>query len=109
MIDLSQIGPVALEGTDAVLVPVFDPRLRTFSVQLWEHGTPSRLHGLLENFRYADEPVASIDGFLAEQGLRALTEDESARLYAGLVQTKGGPDWTLLLMSIGADEAHEQD
>ncbi|MEU6965083.1 hypothetical protein [Streptomyces chrestomyceticus] len=104
MFDFSALDRLALEGANVVLRPVYDPRLRTFSVQLWEDGEPGGIHGLVEHFRYADQPVDSIDAFLAEHGVRAVTEEEAARLYAGLVQAKGGPDWELLLMSIGADE-----
>ncbi|MFE7212502.1 hypothetical protein ACFU93_21410 [Streptomyces sp. NPDC057611] len=108
MFDFSTLDRLALDGTDFVLRPVFDPRLRTFSVQLWEGGEPGGIHGMVEHFRYADEPVDSIDAFLAAHGVRATTDQEAALLYAGLVQAKGGPDWALLLMSIGADEVDEQ-
>ncbi|UZI33964.1 hypothetical protein [Streptomyces sp. VB1] len=108
MIDFSALDRLALDGTGVVLRPVFDPRLRAFSVQLWENGEPGGIHGLGEHFQYADEPVDSIDAFLAERNVRATTREEAALLYAGLVQAKGGPDWGLLLMSIGADEADGQ-
>lgn len=109
MFDFSTLDRLALDGTDVVLRPVFDPRLRTFSIQLWEGGQPGGIHGLVEHFRYADQPVDSIDAFLAENGVRAVTDEEAALLYAGLVQAKGGPDWALLLMSIGADEDDAQE
>jgi hypothetical protein len=97
IVDLESIVAVYAE-----LRPVFDPRLRTFSVQLWEDGCPSGIHGLGDNFRCADEPLEAIDAFLAEQGVRALTEKEAALLYAGLVRAKGGPDWVLFLMQFAA-------
>ncbi|MFF4173645.1 hypothetical protein [Streptomyces sp. NPDC001744] len=109
MFDFSTLDRLALDGTNVVLRPVFDPRLYTFSVQLWEDGQPGGIHGLVEHFRYADQPVETIDAFLAENGVRATTGEEAALLYAGLVQAKGGPDWALLLLSIGADEDDAQE
>ncbi|MEU8828868.1 hypothetical protein [Streptomyces sp. NPDC048636] len=103
MINFDNLDRLALDGT-VVLRPVFDPRLRTFSIQLWKNGEPGGIHGLIETFRYADEPLETIDAFLADHGVRAVTDEEAALLYAGLVQAKGGPDWALLLISIGADE-----
>lgn len=93
-------APVQLDDANAELRPVYDPRLRTFSVQLWTGGEPSGIHGLCDNFRYADEPLEAIDAFLAERGVRALTGEEAAWLYAGLVHAKGGPDWQMLVMDI---------
>ncbi|POX58808.1 hypothetical protein C3492_35305 [Streptomyces sp. Ru62] len=99
--DFENLDRIPLDGTNAVLRPVFDPVLRTFAVQLWEgDGEPKGIHGLVEVFQYADEPLEAIDAFLAEHGVRALTGDEAVLLYAGLVQAKGGPDWLILQMDI---------
>ncbi|WP_432159288.1 hypothetical protein [Streptomyces sp. bgisy153] len=100
-LDLTRI---ALDGTDAELRPIFDPVLRTFSVQLWKGGEPSGIHGLTDAFRYPDEPLESIDAFLAEQDVRAVTGDEAVVVYAGLVYAKGGPDWVLLQMEVAASQ-----
>lgn len=97
--DLESIEPVYAE-----LRPVYDPRLRTFSVQLWVSGEPSGIHGLVEHFQYADEPLEAIDAFLAEHGVRALTGDEAVLLYAGLVHAKGGPGWQIFQMQVAAAE-----
>lgn len=97
-------APVQLEDAKAELRPVYDPALRTFSVQLWKGGEPGGIHGLTDNFRYADEPLEAIDAFLAERDVRALTGEEAAWLYAGLVHAKGGPDWQILLMNITASQ-----
>ncbi|MFD8415444.1 hypothetical protein ACFV2Q_27400 [Streptomyces sp. NPDC059650] len=96
MVDFTDLTRISLAGTDAVLYPIFHPALRTFSVQLWVSGEPSGIHGLTDNFRYADEPLEAIDAFLAERDVRALTEDEAVLLCAGLVQAKGGADWLIL-------------
>ncbi|MFJ2589659.1 hypothetical protein [Streptomyces sp. NPDC087538] len=104
MFDFSTLDRLALDGTAVVLRPVFDPRLHTFSVQLWEDGEPGGIHGLVEYFRYADELLEAIDAFLAEHGVRALTGDEAVLLYAGLVQAKGGPDWVIFQMQVAAAE-----
>ncbi|GGO98350.1 hypothetical protein [Wenjunlia tyrosinilytica] len=104
MIDFATLNRLGLDGTDIELRPVFDPRLRTFSIQLWENGEPGGIHGLTDNFRGADEPLEAIGAFLADNGVRAVTDEEAALLYAGLVQAKGGPDWEILLLSIGADD-----
>ena len=92
------------EPVCAELRPVFDPALRTFSVQLWKDDEPSGIHGLTDNFRYAEQPLEAIDAFLAERGVRALTSDEAVLLFAGLVHAKGGPDWQALVMGIAAAE-----
>ncbi|MDX2692211.1 hypothetical protein [Streptomyces ipomoeae] len=97
-------GPVKLDDVNAELRPVYDPALRTFSVQLWKAGEPAGIHGLTDNFRYADEPLEAIDAFLAERDVRAVTNEEAAFLYAGLVRAKGGPDWQILLMDITAGQ-----
>jgi hypothetical protein len=75
---------------NARLIPVFDPRLRTFSVQLWKDGDPCGIHGLIEDFQRADEPMESIDAFLVSSGVRALTEEEAQRVLDGLVRAKHG-------------------
>lgn len=92
------------EDVKVELRPVFDPALRTFSVQLWKDDSPSGIHGLTDNFRYADEPMEAIDAFLAERGVRALTGEEAVLLYAGLVHAKGGPDWQIFQMQLAALE-----
>ncbi|MFD8269180.1 hypothetical protein [Streptomyces althioticus] len=110
MLDLTNITrlPIidleAIEPVNAELRPVYDRVLRTFSVQLWKDGEPSGIHGLTDNFRYADEPMEAIDAFLAERGVRALTGDEAVLLYAGLVHAKGGPDWQIFQMQLAAAE-----
>ncbi|CAM5375312.1 putative protein OS=Streptomyces fumanus OX=67302 GN=GCM10018772_70270 PE=4 SV=1 [Streptomyces fumanus] len=110
MLDLTNITrlPIidctAIESVNAELRPVYDRMLRTFSVQLWKDGEPSGIHGLTDNFRYADQPLEAIDAFLAERGVRALTDDEAVLLYAGLVHAKGGPDWEIFQMQLAAAE-----
>ncbi|MEU3433079.1 hypothetical protein [Streptomyces sp. NPDC006863] len=109
MIDLSTLNRLALDGTDVVLRPVFDPSLRTFSVQLWENDEIRAVHGAVGEFLLADEPVAFIDDFLAEQGVRATTGDEAALLYAGLIWAEGGKGADLLRMGNQAAEPGQQD
>ncbi|MBV6700292.1 hypothetical protein KV557_24835 [Kitasatospora aureofaciens] len=101
--DFTTLDRLTLEGTTAVLKPVYDPVLRTFSVQLWEDGKPSGIHGLIDPFQYADEPLEGINDFLAEAELRPLTVDEQFQLYAGLVKAKGGPDWQLFLFQVNTE------
>jgi hypothetical protein len=72
------------------LIPVFDPRLRTFSVQLWQDGEPCGIHGLTDNFQRASEPLEAIDVFLASSGVRALTEEEAQLLLDGLGRAENG-------------------
>ncbi|MFE9437062.1 hypothetical protein [Streptomyces sp. NPDC006640] len=93
-------GNLQLEDEGAELRPVFDPRLRYFTVQLWKGGEPAGIHGRHGSFRYPDEPLMAVDTYLAEKGIRALTDEEKAWLYAGLVCAKGGPDWQMLLLDI---------
>ncbi|MFJ6889917.1 hypothetical protein ACIQRC_34430 [Streptomyces californicus] len=102
MFDLSTLNRLALDGTDVVLRPVFDPSLRIFSVQLWENDEIRAVHGWTDNFRDADEPLEAIDAFLAERGVRAVTDEEAVLLYAGLVQAEGGVDWQIMQMQIAA-------
>ncbi|GAA1600907.1 hypothetical protein [Streptomyces globosus] len=94
--DFTNLRRIPLSGTDAVLHPIYDPALRTFSVQLSVDDEPRGIHGLADSFRSADEPLEAIDAFLAERDVRPITEDEAELLYAGLAQAEGGADWYLL-------------
>ncbi|WP_327332907.1 hypothetical protein [Streptomyces anulatus] len=102
MLDLAMLGRLALDGTDAHLRPVFDPVLRTFSVQLWAGDGIRGVHGMSEGFNFADEPLEAMDAFLAERGVRALTAEEAVMLYAGLVRAEGGLDWQAMRLQLGA-------
>ncbi|MEV5205711.1 hypothetical protein [Streptomyces sp. NPDC053720] len=97
----------AIEAVHAELRPVYDPRLRTFSVQLWKDGELAGIHGLAEEFRFADEPLEAIDGFLADRGARSLTQEKAVLLYAGLVHAKGGADWQHLQMQAAPRRTHQ--
>ncbi|MFV8133165.1 hypothetical protein [Streptomyces syringium] len=96
--------PEAIVPVYAELRPVYDPALRLFSVQLWVSGEPCGIHGLTDNFEYAEEPLEAIDLFLAERGVRALTGEEAVLLYAGLLHAKGGPDWQMFVMDVAAEQ-----
>ena len=74
-----------LDGTNVALCPVFDPKSDTFSIRLWENG---RQVGTHDGFQHADEPLETIDTFLAGFGIRALNPNEAILLYAGLVQAE---------------------
>ena len=52
------------------IVPVFDPVLRTLSVQLWKGGEPAGIHGLFEHFTHPDDVLDTIDEFLEQSGVR---------------------------------------
>lgn len=110
--NLTRLPIVDLEAIEAVraeLRPVYDPRLRTFPVQLWTDGEPAGIHGLAEEFRFADEALEAIDGFLADRGVRRLTQEEAVLLYAGLVHAKGGADWQLLQMQAAPRRTHQHE
>lgn len=96
--------PIKLAETNAELRPVFDPVLLTYSVQLWKGGQPAGIHGLIDDFRYPDQALGTVNDFLAESDVRKATEDELFQLYAGLVQAKGGRDWALFQMQIAEAE-----
>ncbi|MFJ8133365.1 hypothetical protein [Streptomyces hydrogenans] len=102
--DATQYGPLTIDAAE--LRPIFDPQLRTFSVQLWKNGEPTAIHGLTTPYRYADEAVEEIVPFLAEHSIRPLTTPEMYRLYGALLRAKNpdGPDFQLFLMQI--KEAH---
>ncbi|MFF2779449.1 hypothetical protein ACFVU3_31700 [Streptomyces sp. NPDC058052] len=98
--EATQFGPLNIDGAE--LRPIFDPRLRTFSVQLWKSGEPTDIHGLTTPYQYADEAVEEIFPFLAKHSLRPLTTPEMYRLYGALLRAKNpeGPDFQLFLMQI---------
>ncbi|MFF3256481.1 hypothetical protein ACFYWP_37120 [Actinacidiphila glaucinigra] len=100
--DESSFGPVEIDGTE--LRPVFDPRMRTFSIQLWKDGQRAGNHGLADNFVTVDEPLEEIDAFLADAGIRAVTEDERFTLYGGLLRAKGGVDFHLFLLELAKSQ-----
>ncbi|QKZ23846.1 hypothetical protein [Streptomyces chartreusis] len=80
----------AMPIDDAVkLVPVYDPALRTFSVQLWKSGAPAGIHGLIEDFTDANKAVESINAFLQTAQVRELTNQELSDLGQELVLIKG--------------------
>jgi hypothetical protein len=109
MTDFPALDRIPLAGTVAELRPVFDPRLRTYSVQLWENGQPAGIHGLAEDFRFAGGPLESIDAFLSDHDVRPITAEESALLYAGLVRAEGGTAWQALRMTITAQQPDHRD
>ncbi|MBY8887234.1 hypothetical protein K7472_20625 [Streptomyces sp. PTM05] len=82
------------------ILPVFDPVLRTFSVQLWKGSQPAGIHGLVENFSHPDDVLDTIDEFLERSGVRALTEDEIGKLGGELIRSKGGPDAAILELAL---------
>ncbi|MGW1362964.1 hypothetical protein ACWCQP_36850 [Streptomyces chartreusis] len=73
----------------AMLVPVYDPALHTFSVQLWKSGVPAGIHGLIEDFTDANRAVESINAFLQAAKVRELTSQELSDLVKELALTKG--------------------
>uniref|UniRef100_UPI003F492CEB hypothetical protein n=1 Tax=Streptomyces chartreusis TaxID=1969 RepID=UPI003F492CEB len=73
----------------ARLVPVFDPALRTFSVQLWKSGVPASIHGLIEDFTDANTAGESINAFLQSAKVRELTSQELSELVKELALIKG--------------------
>ena len=66
------------------LVPVFDPVLRNYCVQLWMDGRPGGIHGLIENFRDADEAVDTLHTFLEAEDVRQLTDKELSDVRTAL-------------------------
>lgn len=78
------------------LVPVFDPRLRNFVVQLWQHGSVTAVLGQLAPFAHADDVLDVIDEFLSSHGLAPLSEGQMGKLAGELITAKGGPDAVLL-------------
>ncbi|MGW9440606.1 hypothetical protein [Streptomyces sp. NPDC055607] len=99
-IDPAHYGPFKVDGAE--LRPVFDPALRTFSVQLWTDEGPAGIHGLGTPYLYADEAVEEINGFLAERDVRPLDLPEMVRLYGALLRAKNpnGPDFQLFLIEL---------
>ncbi|NGO40601.1 hypothetical protein [Streptomyces ureilyticus] len=93
-----------LDGTNAELRPVCDPRLCLFTIQLHEDGELAGVHGYTDNFRKADEPLEAIDAFLAEHGVRAVTDDEAVLLYGALLKQEGGVDYQLLVLAIARSQ-----
>lgn len=98
-------GPVTLDDAHVELRPVYDPVLRTFSVQLWKDGEPAGIHGLIEAFPYPDEATEAIDAFLTAHDVRELTGEETVQLYGGLLAAKGGPDYQLFVMQLTHGQA----
>ncbi|MFV8133171.1 hypothetical protein [Streptomyces syringium] len=92
-------GPVVMSDAGATLRPVFDPVLRLFSVHLMKGCEPAGIHGL-PGFDHPDDAVEDIDPFLAEHGVRSLSDQEFAQLCGGLIEAKGGPDFQHLLMAM---------
>ncbi|MGW6457478.1 hypothetical protein ACWF94_16430 [Streptomyces sp. NPDC055078] len=74
------------------LVPVFDPVLRNFAVQLWKDGDPAGIHGLIETYTHPADLLATVNRFLTEAGVRPLTRTERATLRRELITAKDGPE-----------------
>lgn len=85
------------ETTD--LVPVFDPRLRNFVVQLWQDGSVTAVLGELEPYAHPDDVLDAIGDFLSSHGLAPLSEGQMGKLAGELITAKGGPDAVLLQMA----------
>ncbi len=97
-------NPIDLDENTRI-VPVFDPVLRTLSVQLWKGGEPAGIHGLVEHFTHPDDVLDTIDEFLEQSGVRALAEDEIGVLAGELIMAKGGPDAAILMMARQSPES----
>ncbi|WP_416974623.1 hypothetical protein [Streptomyces sp. 4F14] len=78
--------------------PVFDPVLRSFTVQLWTDGEPAGTLGADSIFLHPDDILDEIDGFLETHGRSPLTENQGAEFCGMLIMAKGGPDAMLLQM-----------
>jgi hypothetical protein len=87
------------------IVPVFDPVLCTLSVQLWKSGEPAGIHGLVEDLTHPDDVLDTIDEFLEQFGVRALTEHEIDVLARELIMAKGGPDAAILMTALQNPES----
>lgn len=98
--DDNAFGPVVLADAATELRPVFDPAVG-FVVHVWIDDAPAGVHGLFDAYQHADQPLATLDRFLSEYGVRALTGDERVRLYCGLMQAKGGADYDKFLRAQG--------
>ncbi|MGW3200015.1 hypothetical protein ACWDBD_36720 [Streptomyces sp. NPDC001118] len=97
-------GPVTLADAGVELRPVFDPAQRLFNVQVWRGNEPVAIHGLTEEFEYADDAAESIGEFLAEHGIRDLTGEELITLYGGLLKAEGGVDYQLFAMQVARSQ-----
>ncbi|MFF6888587.1 hypothetical protein ACFY9F_36030 [Streptomyces sp. NPDC012421] len=97
--DPAHYGPLTIDG-GTELRPIYDPRLRTFSVQLWKNGEPAGIHGLTTPYLYADEATVEIVPFLQKHGIRVLSGPEMVHLCGALLRAKNpaGPDFQLFLM-----------
>ncbi|MET8661397.1 hypothetical protein [Streptomyces griseus] len=90
-------GPLLLDDeANAQLRPAFDPTLRRYTAELWTNGVLDAVHGHDDWFETADALTSTVDTFLRERGLRALSETERYSLYEGLLRTKGGTGYQVL-------------
>jgi hypothetical protein len=82
------------------LIPVFDPRLRNFVVQLWQDGNVTAVLGELAPYAHPDDVLDAIGDFLSSHGLAPLSESQMGELAGELITAKGGPDAAMLQIAI---------
>ena len=92
---MPQGKPVEI-GESTHLVPVFDPVLSTFRLELRRNNEPTRVHGLAERFGTVDEAMDTVDAFLAAAGVPPLTRRENLSVGRELIMVMGGHDAALL-------------
>jgi hypothetical protein len=94
-------GPLLLDDeANTQLRPLFLRAIRTYNVELWQDGRLVAVHGVNEWFGTADAVTNTVDAFLAEHGVRALTTEERFELYGGLLREKGGLGYDVLIRQV---------
>ncbi|MFI8178035.1 hypothetical protein ACIF6H_32600 [Streptomyces microflavus] len=94
-------GPLLLDDeANTQLKPTFERAFGLYYVELWKDGAVLDVHGSGEWLETAARTVDTVDAFLAEHGVRPLTDIERADLYGGLLQAKGGAGYDVLTRQI---------
>ncbi|MEU8828867.1 hypothetical protein [Streptomyces sp. NPDC048636] len=94
----SVFGRITLPDADAELRPGCEANAGTFTVQLWMDGELLDTLGADESYSDAQDVIDAVDGFLDQYDVRWLIRSEAALLYAGLLEAKGGEDFTDFLL-----------
>ncbi|MFE3601390.1 hypothetical protein [Streptomyces sp. NPDC059142] len=101
---IQNTGPITL-ASNVQLTPVYERFFKRFAVLLSVNGQVVGIHGLMggEGYSTAEEAVTDIQTFLSEHGVPAISGDQEAQLYVGLLAAENGSAFRLFIRAVALE------